>query len=213
MLPSGHSQAARSEARHHKNVFHYTSRGACFILYFLPLFYSVSLSLFHSFCLDPKSCAEFSLYILSLFSSFILRVFFSLRGRQKGFTSCSPAKFSNFLLPPGPKKSSKATVSLTVFTRLCWNTSDAYCWQFSFLWRRALSHFFISITFQGLFVRHWHSSLLQHPTSCLSSLVCSFQSHHFNGSQCLQSPPGIPPKQALWGVVDRKPLVKSPADT
>lgn len=30
--------------------------------------------------------------------------FFSLRRRQKGFTSCSPAKFSNFLLPPGPKK-------------------------------------------------------------------------------------------------------------
>lgn len=168
MYPSGHPKAAGLEARHHKNVFCCTSRGACFILYFLPLFSLLPFILFGSQIL---CIIQFVHFVPILLLHFVF--FFSLRGRQKGFTSCSPAKFGNFLLPPGPKKSSKATVSLTVFTRLCWNTSDVYCWQFSFLWRRALSHFSISITFQGLFVRHWHSILLQHPTSCLISLVCS----------------------------------------
>lgn len=71
MPPSQHPQAAALEARHHRNVFCYGSMGTRFILYFLPLLQSVCLSLFHPFCLDPKSCAQFDLTVSSLlFSSF-----------------------------------------------------------------------------------------------------------------------------------------------
>lgn len=136
--------------------------------------------------------------------------FFSLKERQKGFTSCSAAKFSNFLLPPSPKKSSKATVSLTAFTRLCWNTSHVHCWQFSLLWRRALPCFFIPITFQYLFVRNQHSILLQcsvSPAAWPASSAAATESP-FQAFSALPVPSWNPIQAHLMRCSMKKPFVE-----